>query len=136
MTRIIDLDTVAPPDIEVVHQDVVYLLPGDIPVPNMLAIERAAQDFFTTDEDEQEGDATARLVALQDEVLALFRIRQPDLDELPPLGLAQLMALVRGLYGDGDVAPDPPKPAPKRSRAGTTSTSRSRKRTASGSSRS
>lgn len=134
MTRIIDLDTVAPPDIEVVHQGNEYLLPGDIPVPNMLAIERAARDFFDTDSDE---GATDRLVALQDEVLALFRIRQPDLEELPPLGMAQLVVLVRSLYDDGeDVTPDPPKPAPKRSRGGTPSSTRSRKRTGSGSSRS
>jgi hypothetical protein len=133
VARIIDLDTVAPPDIEVVHQDNVYLLPGDIPVPNMLAIERAARDFFDTDSDE---GATERLVGLQDEVLALFRIRQPDLEELPPLGMAQLVVLVRSLYDGGDVTPDPPRPAPKRSRGGTPSSTRSRKRTGSGSSRS
>lgn len=115
MPRIIDLDVVAPEDTIVVIGGEEYTLPGDIPVPHMLAIERAASEFFADDE-----DTTERLLALQAQVLKLFRIRQPDMDELPPLGLAGLIQFVQAIYGPPEDEPDPPRPAPKR-RSGTTS---------------
>jgi hypothetical protein len=108
VARIIDLDVVAPEDTIVIIAGVEYLLPGDVPVPHMLAIERASRDFFSDEENDN-----GSLIRLQDEILDLFRIRQPDLEELPPLGLAGLIQFVQALYGAPEDEPDPPKPARK-----------------------
>lgn len=133
MARIIDLDVLAPDDLQVTLHGETYLLPGDIPVPTMLDLERGMLAISTAADQEASVDA---LEQLHDVVLDLFRIRQPGLEDLP-LGLNQTVALVQGLYqgeadGDGG-AVDPPK-APSKARAGTRSTtSRPRARTKSGS---
>lgn len=123
MTRIIDLDKIVPDDIEVVLQGDTYLLPGDIPVELMLRVEHATQQLNSvTDSDEGQNV----LADLLDAVVDLFRIRQPDVDQVP-IGLRQAVMLISQIYSvQEDPAPDPPRPA---RRAGTTSTSSRAKKT-------
>lgn len=119
--RLIDLDDLVPDDIDVKLHDVVYKLPGDIPVELMLRVEAAMQSFGSVKERE-EGEAVAG--DLLDAVTDLFRIRQPDLETIP-IGLRGCVQLISELYKVQGDKPDPPKPAPKR-RGGTTSTTRPR----------
>lgn len=129
MTRIIDLDTLVPDDVDVVVNGETFRLPGDIPVETMLQVEAATQRLNTVTDQEEGQDA---LGGLYDAVLDLFRIRQPDLDSVP-IGLKQCVLLIGQLYAVEDSAPDPPRPAPKR-RSGTTSSRKPRPtKTASGS---
>lgn len=139
MARIIDLDDVIPDDITVKTGGVDYKLPADIPVPDYLAIVRAAQTW----DDASGEDQLSATDDLYQRVLELFQYRQPSLDKLP-VGLAQLVRLVVSLYGvdsDEDEAADPTPAAPStpKRRNGTkpratratsgSSTSRARSRT-------
>lgn len=116
MARIIDLDVAAPDDVEVVAHGETYLLPGDIPVPDYLAIVKASEAL-----DEAEGEGALEAAErLYERVLDLFRVRQPDMDRLP-VGMGQLVRLIQSLYG---VEPDPQTPSRQ---AGTRSGTRARK---------
>lgn len=117
MTRIIDLDESLPENVGVRLGGVVYELPGDIPIPDYLAITKAADALDTAAGE----DALERLDDLYQRILALFQVHNPDLDKLP-LGVASLVRLIQRLYGVEDAA-DPQKPADKPA-AGTRNTSR------------
>ena len=107
---IVDLDIVVPENLPVRIRGEIYELPGDIPIPDFVEIERLVKSL-----DEGEGN----LQALYDKILDLFRIEQPDLEKLP-IGARQLGALIPQLYmsaadqDDGD-ANRPPQGAGTRS---------------------
>jgi hypothetical protein len=114
--RIIDLDEAVPEDLGVKVDGQIYDLPGDIPIPRYLEIERLVDRL--DDPEQADGQGLKRLY---EQILDLFRVRQPDLEELP-IGPRRLGALVVQLYsqaadGDGGEEERP-------TRAGTRSTSR------------
>jgi hypothetical protein len=109
--RIIDLDTVIPEDIIVRLNGEDYPLPGDIPVPDFLAISRATERLEEDPEVAEE---------LYEHILGLFRVRRPDLESVP-MGARQLMTLVFSLY-DADPEPDGDPPRAEEAPAGKTTT--------------
>lgn len=112
---IIDLDEILPDDKRVKLQGTIYTLPPEIPVELFLRINKMSDDGVA--EDQQVG-------RLYEEILELFRYKQPDLEKLP-LGLGQLMGAISQIYGNREAdAPRPP-------RAGTKSTRKPRRRSAS-----
>lgn len=120
MPGIIDIGfLVEPRQVRLVEGGTVYKLPPDVPVPLMLALEHYADAEITTDLVED----------LYGQVLALFQVYQPDLDRVP-IGLTQLMTLVRRVYAAEEEEVPPPKP--KRA-GGTRNTKRPPKRSRSSS---
>jgi len=113
--RILDLDDIARPELVIRTGGVDYVLPGDVPCEKWLRIAAAADLVHTGDADSDD------VQELNDRVLDLFRIRQPDLDELP-LSAGQILLTLAAFYDDeiGEAVPDPPA----RRVAGTRSSSR------------
>jgi hypothetical protein len=128
VARIIDLDEIAPEDIVVRCNGVEYPLPGDVPIPDWLAIVAAAEVF----EASEDPDATE---ALYERVLHLFQVRNPGLEELP-IGIRQTVALIFSLYGadiepeEDDAVPPPQASTPKTTRSQKSTPRRSAKTTA------
>lgn len=121
---IIDLDALAPPDLNVRLGGKTYRFPGDCPLPVFLRIQ-ALQQKVDAGEDED-----ALLADVQEVILELFQVKQPTMKQLPAgIGVIGLMSLIGTLYGAEDTAApaDPPVPAKKRPAAGTRSTSRPKK---------
>lgn len=122
--RIIDLDAAAPEDLGVKCGGKIYDLPGDIPIPDFLEIERAVAVLEGREEAPEGTTATDALQRLYDLVLDLFRVKQPDLEKLPigPVRLGALIVQIYSAAGDADGAGGgrPPK-------ASTRSTSRSKR---------
>lgn len=121
MATIIELDDALPPDKKVRLAGKVYTLPGDIPTPLFLRIQRATQNIA--------GDEG--IENLSEAIVDLFRTRDASIVELP-LGLAQMVTLFSTVYGAPDEEePDEARPTkPTRgtgtgSRAGTGTRSRS-----------
>lgn len=124
--KIIDLDVVVPEKVGAQIDGVVYDLPGDIPVPDYLEIARLADSLDDEADDGADPEAAGeKLQALYDRVMDLFRVHQPDLDELP-IGPQRLASLVVQLY-TGLADQDEPERPTKPRRAGTRSTSPKRK---------
>lgn len=73
-----------------------YLLPGDIPAPLLLRIQAS--------EDETDD---AKIRSVYNDILELFRVHQPDLEEVDAT-FAQVFALIPRVYLGAE--PDPPKP--------------------------
>lgn len=101
-TTIIDLDDILGADKQVRLKGKVYRLPPDLPVELYLKIQRAAGQDVTE---------TEIFETLYENILELFRYKQPGLKELP-LSLAQLVTAIPTIYGgdeaaDGDAAPPP-----------------------------
>lgn len=135
----IDLDDVLLDDHQVRIGGEIYLLPGDLPIEQMLGLSRAWERMSTgiggKDGDDLVDDLYQR-------VLELFRVRQPDLQELP-IGVLAVARLIVRLYGGLDDEPaatpaaqaegggDPtPPPTTGAGRArGTTRTSKAKKKT-------
>lgn len=90
-TKIIDLDELIAPPRRVKLKGVTYTLPGELPVPLYLRL-KATED---APEDEAGGD---RVEDLNELLLELFRVHQPDLDELP-VGLTQAFTIIPRVYG-------------------------------------
>jgi hypothetical protein len=99
----------------------VYTLPGDIPAPLFVQLMAFAENPGLED-----------AAALYREILALFRVHQPELETIP-LGLNELTHAVGFIYNgaavtgdDGDEeGPTPPKPSSKKKTAAGRSRSRS-----------
>lgn len=106
MTKIVDLDQFSGEPIEVVANGATYLLPADLPIPTVIRIEQLAAN-------ETDPDANRKFY---EEVLALFQVHQPELEDLP-LNVAQLANFIPTVYGGGTEDPTPPRPA--RAKAGT-----------------
>jgi hypothetical protein len=117
---IIDLDKAAPEDIGVKLEGEIYALPGDIAIPRLLKIERLMSQL---DGSEDAGEGDTPFLELYEEVLELFRLRQPDLEELD-MGARQLGALVVRLY---TVAAEEDEKEERPTKASTRSTSRSKR---------
>jgi hypothetical protein len=112
------------------HEGPVYQLPGDIPIPDFIELERLVNDL---EDPEAEGTGGEKLQALYEKVLEIFQVHQPDLESLP-IGPKRLGALIVHLYSgaaDADGGDDarPPKAAgtpstkPKRSKRSASSKS-------------
>jgi hypothetical protein len=115
MTDDIDLDELAPEPKGVKLGGTRYLVPADIPLPLSIRLSRLSgepDDSSATD--------------LYEEVLALFRVHQPDLKSLP-IGASQLFSTILAIYGPKK-EPDPTPAKPRAKRAGTKSTSRNQSR--------
>lgn len=93
----INLDDVAPQDTEVVLNGTTYLVPADLPVEDYIDIVTAAEAY---DEATVE-NGLHRTRELYERLLALFRVRQPELERLP-IGTGQMVLLVVALYGGGE----------------------------------
>lgn len=113
-TKIIDLsDVVGPPKkVRLQADGPVYKLPADIPAPLYLKV-----SSYADQEDMSEAEMAEDLYA---EMLELFQVHQPDLDELP-IGLVALITAVPTIYGSAAVEDEDEGGAPP-SRAGTRST--------------
>ncbi len=127
MTRIIDLDVLVPDDLAVRIDGELYKLPSDIPIPEYLRLSRTwdrvreLQDGEKTAEDAAE--ATELLEDLYEQILALLRSQQPDLEDLP-IGPRRLGALIISIYADLATEEEPERPT--KPRTGTRNTSRKR----------
>lgn len=124
--EIIDLDAGQSDTVGVRIDGTVYELPGDIPVPEFLYIARLVDSLG---KDTASGPET--LEELYERVFDLFRVHQPDLEDLP-IGPSRLGKLVMELYqrlsdiGGAQSKPGrPPKPPARR---GGTSKSRAKSR--------
>lgn len=113
MPRYIDLDDLVPADITVRVRGEEYLLPGDVPVPEYLALTNLASEIA----DQTSEDPEASVVGLHDRLLALFRVHQPDLQELP-VGPRALLPLVFR-YLDAPAEQEEAEAAPPTPAAGT-----------------
>jgi hypothetical protein len=123
---IIDLDRAVPERLSVRVEGEIFDLPGDIPIPDFIEIERLSASL--TEPAEDGPSPTDLLEALNDKMLELFQIHQPDVEKLP-LGPRRLGHLIPQLYAgaaesDGGDENRPPKGGtrsmrkpPKRSRS-------------------
>lgn len=127
--RIIDLDVALPEGIDVVINKETYSLPGDIPVPDFLEISRLTDRI--EDPKTKPEEVNGLIEEIYDRVMELFRLENPDLEELP-LGPQRLGALVVQLYA-GAAEEDGADDRPPKRKAGTRSTSRSKTKTSRGS---
>jgi hypothetical protein len=95
-TRIIDLDKLAAPPIEVLLDGKKYKLPGDIPMELFLAMKQG--------EEAAEGNA---IEDMEKQVIALFQIHQPKMTTLPSgLGMTQMFQVIPAVYFPGSIEPD------------------------------
>jgi hypothetical protein len=117
--RIIDLSSLVPEDIQVrLEKDgELYPLPPDIPIPDYLAIAGAIE---TLDQGAP-AEAVDKLGDIYDRVMDLFRIRTPDIEDLP-IGPRRLGELIIQVYGEVDATEEKSAARPPR-RAGTRSSS-------------
>lgn len=122
-TTIIDLDEFLGADKQVKLHGQRYVLPPDLPAELYLKINKFAQS----------GASEVEMVeALYEEVLNLFRYKQPDLKSLP-ISLSQLVVAIGRIYGDGEpeekpARPPRPKPSGGAARSGTSSRTAKRSR--------
>lgn len=132
MPRYIDLDDLVPADITVRVRGEEYVLPGDVPVPEYLELSRLAGEIADGGTDDPE----RAVVDLHDHLLTLFRVHQPDLEELPvgPRALLPLVFRYLDAPADEEAAPARPprragtktKPSGKPPRTPTTPSRRSK----------
>src|SRR5581483_1330813 len=85
MAEVVDLDQLIPDDVEFKHRGKTYRVPGDIPTKQVFELYRLYQDLAEA-ETSTEADADAQERAtekVKDGLLRLFRVLQPELEELP-----------------------------------------------------
>lgn len=115
MARFIDLDEIAPDPVRVKLNDVIYQLPGDIPIPDYIALDELARRALVEDDMSEMNsifdDISARL-------LGLFQEYQPDLEALP-VGPRTLLPLVLGYLNGTDASQPEPDDAVPPPRGGT-----------------
>lgn len=128
MSKIIDLDALVPEDKKVSLGGSTYTVPGDMPMPIFMKLQRAAQ----LEEDGAE-DVTG---VLKDALFELFTVKMPESDTaarekldqtLSLLGIKTFLSLFSAIYGDLDDVeeeedPTSPPAAESEGAAGTTST--------------
>ena len=118
MARLIDLDAaVAASDLTVRLGGQEYTIPGEVDVPRMLKWISYEDRFDKKDEDGE------KLVSeVYEDILNLFRLRNPALDSIP-ISLTQIGELFRMLFetyndaGDDDVPPTKPQTPSRKSSA-------------------
>lgn len=124
MTAIRDLDLLTSEPIEVKLAGWTFKLPADCPIPLILKVEKAKEAAGSEDPEEAE----KALLDIYAEILALFRVHQPDLDSVP-ISTTQMLLFLPLVYGasDEDEGPaDPPtKPTAKKRTGKTAAKSRS-----------
>lgn len=121
--RIIDVDAagILTKPIQVKLAEQVYTLPGDVPAPLFARLIEIERTGATADEIQQ----------LYDELLALFRQHQPELERLP-VGVHEMVHVVGFIYsgdhgddaggpGEDPTSPTKTAPAPKKSGSSTSS---------------
>lgn len=123
--KIIDLDAAVPDSIGVKCDGEIYELPGDIPIPRFLEIERLVNKLNSPEETD-----AGTLERLYEMVLDLFREGDPDIEELP-IGPHRLGALVVQLYSSAADADDEGGQRP--TKGGTRSTSKTKTKRSRGS---
>jgi len=106
-SEIRDLDVLLPQPIRVKLGGREYLVPGDIPAPTFLRLQELAQEADAEGADSADNLAVMR--ELYEMLLDLFRVHQPDVEELP-IGLGQMVAAVGQIYG-GQAAPPTTPPS-------------------------
>lgn len=123
MARIVDLSNLVPEDIQVrLEKDgPLYALPPDIPIPDYLEMARVIEGLDETDP----AETMNQLEDLYERVMDLFRIRNPDIEDLP-IGPRRLGELILRLYGEAEGVEEKPARPPRP--AGTRSSSRKPRR--------
>lgn len=118
MARIIDLDAVVPEDIEFTYRGETYAIPGDIDVEQTFRIIRMFEEAQAAEANSAPIDERERLnLVIRDELLELFRVRNPDLADLPfgTIAYQHVLVTVLGQLGLQVVGePTPPEPRPKK----------------------
>ena len=110
----VDLDALAPTPKKVKLGGKVYKLPGDMPMGLFFRIQAFEQRTAA-------GEAeTVLLAELRDELLGLFQAHQPNLKELPEMGVLALLASLGTIYG-GAVGEAPPNRETRRQKKRTPS---------------
>lgn len=128
-TEIIDLDELVakPKRVKLGGQD--YTLPGELPVPLYLRLRAEEQATAEAEESGEKIDQDRRVEDLNELLLDLFRVHQPDIESLPA-GLVQMFTIIPRVYSAKvtvDDEEDEDEDAPKaRTRAPGKRTSRSR----------
>lgn len=117
MTKIIDLDAILPEDKKVKLGGKVYTLPPDLPAEVFLKMTSLAESGAS------ESEITA---AMYDELLELFRYKQPDLEKLP-ISLSQIVNAVGLIYSTASGEDDAPARPPRPNRSGGATSSAQRK---------
>lgn len=120
MAKIINLDEIVGEDIEVTLNGETYRLPPDLPVELYLKLQRIQAQVEAGNADDAEITRE-----MYEEILDLFRYKQPDLESLP-LGMTQASNLITLVYGQSADEVQEEAPPPKRP-AGTRSTRKPRK---------
>ncbi len=116
----VDLDALAPRPKTVKLDGKVWKLPGDMPLPLFFQLQAYEQRI-------EEGVTESVLLAeMSDALLSLLKVHQPQLKELPGIGLQTLVAALPAIYSGGAAVGEA---TPNRE------TRRQRTRTASGSTR-
>lgn len=117
----IDFSAFQPTDLTIVLGDLELLVPGDLPIPKIIEIDATIKRLSSDD-----ADSTEEMLGLYELLLGVFRIRQPDLVDLPvgPRAIYSLAAAVLNpeAFIEEAVPADPPPVA--RQRAGTTTRKR------------
>jgi hypothetical protein len=116
----VDLDALAPAPKRVKLAGKVWKLPGDMPMELFIRTQ-AYESRVEAGEDEAQ-----MLMELQGEILALFKVHQPTMKSLPPIGLVQLLRALGQIYGGeppGEQTP-PANRAARRARTRTPSNAR------------
>lgn len=132
MSVVKDLDVLAADPRDVKLAGKIYLVPGDLPIPTMLRLERYSQRMAELAADTADDAGAAQeaqkeaVLSLYEEILALFQVYQPDLTEIP-IQMPQLVGIVNRIYGDDEEAEDPENPTqPPAGKTKKSSKSRSR----------
>src|SRR3990167_5387294 len=114
MARVIDLDKVVPQDLDFKYRGESYVIPGDIKGPDAFKLVRVYEEAMAANEgtlDERE----AANQKVEEALLALLQVSQPDLEEFPfgQLAGAAVLAEILVLLGF-TIIEIPPEPSPKK----------------------
>ena len=123
MAEIINLDDFIPEDIELVYKGESFFIPGDLDTEIVLKVFdtfRSALALSSSVEETDTKDIERTAKRLNDLLLSIFQIRNPELDGLPFGSVATPIVVQKLLKSLGvdltrEEVPDPPKPAPSRS---------------------
>lgn len=119
MSRFLDLDAVARPDLEVRLGGQTYRIPGSISTPRMLRWMQFEQRTEDAAKANDEREIVSLIGEMYDDLLDLFRTYDPDLEdiEIDRDQTRELFAKLNEAYNPADeddtADPTPPKAAPK-----------------------
>lgn len=110
---VINLDALIPDTTIVLPDGNEYPVPGDLPIPTTLRLGELADRLLAEDLDAASGDQVIR--DLYAALLAVFQLRQPDLEEIP-VGPRILTTVTYAVINPVSLTA-PPEPPAKRPRA-------------------